>query len=134
VFIFDTDIYTNVMRKIPSKKLMDRLKKVPRKDQFTTSITIGEVFYGIMKSSNILRLLKLFEIVLLPRAIILPFDFLAGKKYGELRSLLEKQGTPLEHVDLQIASIALSRNMTLITGNIRHFQRVPDLKVENWLQ
>jgi predicted nucleic acid-binding protein len=48
VFIFDTDIYTNVMKKIPSKKLIARLKKVPRKDQFTTAITIGEVFYGIM--------------------------------------------------------------------------------------
>jgi len=134
VFIFDTDIYTNVMKKIPSKKLIDRLKKVPRKDQFTTAITIGEVFYGIMKSSNMLRLLKLFEAILLPRVTILPFDFLAGKKYGEIRSLLEKQGTPLEHADLQIASIALSRNMTLITGNIRHFKRVPNLKIENWLQ
>ncbi len=56
------------------------------------------------------------------------------KKYGEIRSLLEKQGTPLEHADLQIASIALYRNMTLITGNIRHFKRVPNLKIENWLQ
>lgn len=133
MFIFDTDIYTNVIRKIPSKKLIDRLKEVPRRDQFTTAITIGEVFYGITKSSNRLRLLKLFETVLLPRATILPFDFLAAKKYGEIRGLLEKQGTPLEHADLQIAAIALSRNMTLITGNIRHFKRVPNLKVEKWL-
>lgn len=133
MFIFDTDIYTNVMKKIPSTKLLDRLKEVPRRDQFTTTITIGEVFYGIMKSSNTLRLLKLFETVLLPRCTILPFDFLAGKKYGEIRCLLEKQETPLEHADLQIASIALSRNMTLITGNIRHFKRVSGLKIENWL-
>ena len=133
MFIFDTDIYTNVIRKTPSKKLIDRLKEVPRRDQFTTAITIGEVFYGITKSSNRLRLLKLFETVLLPRATILPFDFLAAKKYGEIRSFLEKQGTPLEHADLQIAAIALSRNMTLITGNIRHFKRVSNLKVEKWL-
>ncbi len=133
MFIFDTDIYTNVIRKTPSKNLIDRLKEVPRRDQFTTAITIGEAFYGITKSSNRLRLLKLFESVLLPRATILPFDFLAAKKYGEIRSFLEKQGTPLEHADLQIAAIALSRNMTLITGNIRHFKRVPNLKVEKWL-
>jgi len=97
MFIFDTDIYTNVMKKIPSTKLLDRLKELPRRDQFTTAITIGEVFYGIMKSSNTLRLLKLFETVLLPRCTILPFDFLAGKKYGEIRSLLEKQGTKIEN-------------------------------------
>jgi len=133
MFIFDTDIYTNVIRKIPSETLINRLKKVPRRDQFTTTITIGEVYYGIMKVSNKTRLLKLFEDVLLPRATILSFDFSAAKKYGEIRSFLEKQGTPLSHADLQIASIALSMNMALITGNLKHFQRVPGLAVENWL-
>jgi predicted nucleic acid-binding protein len=121
------------MRKIPSEKLLNRLKKLPRRDQFTTTITIGEVYYGLMKASNRTRLLKLFEDVLLPRATILPFDFSAAKKYGDIRSFLEKQGTPLAHADLQIASIALSMNMTLITGNLKHFQRVPQLTVENWL-
>ena len=130
MFIFDTDIYTNVIRKISSEKLLNRLSKVPRRDQFTTTITIAEVYYGLMKAS---RLFKLFESVLLPRATILPFDFSAAKKYGEIRSFLEKQGTPLAHADLQIASITLSMNMTLITGNLKHFQRVPKLAVENWL-
>jgi len=133
VFIFDTDVYTNVLRKNPSEKLLNRLKKVPRRDQFTTAITIAEAYYGLMKSSNMTRLLKHFETVLLPRATILPFDFSAAKKYGEIRSFLEKQGAPLAHPDLQIASIALSMNMTLITGNLKHFQRVPQLSVENWL-
>jgi len=133
VFIFDTDIYTNVMRKIPSEKLLIRLKKLPRRDQFTTTITIGEVYYGIMKASNKTRLLKIFEKVLLPRVTILPFDFSAAKKYGDIRSFLEKQGKPLAHADLQIASIALSMKMTIITGNIKHFQRVPKLDLENWL-
>ena len=133
MFIFDTDIYTNVIRKIPSETLINRLKKVPRRDQFTTTITIGEVYYGIMKVSDKTKLLKLFEDVLLPRATILSFDFSAAKKYGEIRRLLEKQWTPLAHADLQIASIALSMNMTLITGNLKHFQRVPGLAVENWL-
>lgn len=133
MFIFDTDIYANVMRKIPSEKLLNRLKKVARRNQFTTTITIAEVYCGLMKASNKARLLELFESVVLPRASILPFDFSAAKKYGAIRSFLEKQGTPLAHADLQIASIALSTNMTLITGNLKHFQRVPQLKVENWL-
>ena len=133
MFIFDTDIYTNVIRKIPSEKLLNRLRKIPRRDQFTTTITIAEVYYGLMKASNRKRLLELFESVLLPRATILTFDFSAAKKYGEIRSLLEKEGTPLAHADLQIASIALTMGMTLITGNLKHFQRVPQLAVENWL-
>ncbi len=133
MYIFDTDIYTNVMRKVPSEKLLDRLKKVPRRDQFTTTITIAEVYYGLMKASNKTRLLKLFESILIPRATILPFTYLSANKYGEIRSFLEKQGTPLAHADLQIASIVLSMDMTLITGNLKHFQRVPQLTVENWL-
>ncbi len=133
MFIFDTDIYTNVMRNTPSEKLLNRLKRLPRRDQFTTTITIAEVYYGIMKASNRARLHRVFEDVLLPRATILPFDFSAAKKYGDIRSVLEKQGAPLAHADLQIASIALSVNMTLITGNLKHFQRVPQLIVENWL-
>jgi predicted nucleic acid-binding protein len=90
VFIFDTDIYTNVLRRIPSEKLLNRLKKVPRRDQFTTTITIAEVYYGLMKVSNRKKLLKLFESELLPRATVLPFAFLAAKKYGQIRSYLEK--------------------------------------------
>jgi len=133
MYIFDTDIYTNVMKKVPSEKLLNRLKKLPRRDQFTTTITIGEVYYGIMKASNRARLLKIFENVLLPRATILPFGFSAAKKYGAIRSFLEKQGTLLAHADLQIASIALSMKMTIITGNLKHFQRIPQLTAENWL-
>ena len=133
MFIFDTDIYTNVMKKIPSEALLNRLKKVSRRDQFTTTITIAEVYYGLMKASNRTKLFTLFESVVLPRTSILPFDFSAAKKYGEIRSFLERQGTPLSHADLQIASIALSMNMTLITGNMKHFQRIPQLIVENWL-
>jgi tRNA(fMet)-specific endonuclease VapC len=133
VFIFDTDTYTNVMRKIPSEPLLKRLKEIPRRDQFTTTITIGEIYYGVMKAANRKRLLKLFETVLLPRVTILSFDFSAAKKYGKIRSFLEQKGTPLAHADLQIASIALSMNMTLVTGNVKHFQRVPNLTVENWL-
>lgn len=87
----------------------------------------------MMRASNRTRLLALFEDVLLPRATILTFDFSAAKKYGEIRSFLESQGTPLAHADLQIAAVALSMNMTLITGNLKHFQRVPELAVENWL-
>ena len=131
MFIFDTDIYTNVIE-IPLRNIVKSFEKI-RRDQFTTTINIGEVYYGLMKASNRTSLLKLFEAALLPRATILPFDFPAAKKYGEIRSFLEKRGTPLAHADLQIASIALSMNMTLITGNLKHFQRVPKLNAENWL-
>ena len=63
----------------------------------------------------------------------MPFDREAAEVYGPLRAELERQGRPLAAPDLQIAAIALSRDLTLITGNVRHFGRVPGLRVENWL-
>jgi tRNA(fMet)-specific endonuclease VapC len=51
-----------------------------------------------------------------------------------IRARLESEGRRLDEPDLRIASIALSRRLTLVTGNVRHFARVADLLVENWLE
>jgi tRNA(fMet)-specific endonuclease VapC len=64
---------------------------------------------------------------------VLPFDRRAAETYGPLRARLEREGKRLGEPDLCIASIALSRGLTLVTGNVRHFSRVSDLNVENWL-
>jgi len=53
--------------------------------------------------------------------------------YGRLRADLERRGVPLNDTDLMIASIALRHDLTLVTGNPRHFSRLPGLKLENWL-
>ena len=53
---------------------------------------------------------------------------------GEIRSALEKRGMPLSDTDLMIASTALANDLVLITGNERHFTRINDLQVENWLK
>ncbi|MDP9373953.1 MAG: type II toxin-antitoxin system VapC family toxin, partial [Chloroflexota bacterium] len=54
-------------------------------------------------------------------------------RYGTLRAELEAAGTPLAEPDLRIASIALTHDLTLVTGNLRHFGRISGLAVENWL-
>jgi prevent-host-death family protein len=64
---------------------------------------------------------------------VLPFDESAAVVYGRLRAHLEAEGERLDEPDLRIASIALSRELTLVTGNVRHFARVPGLDVEDWL-
>ena len=64
---------------------------------------------------------------------VLPFDPRAAEAYGRLRAELEREGRRLGEPDLRIASIALSRGVTLVTGNVRHFARVPGLVVEDWL-
>lgn len=64
---------------------------------------------------------------------ILPFDRASREIYGSLRADLERSGTPLAEPDLRIAAIALTNNLTVVTGNVRHFSRVCELRVESWI-
>ena len=64
----------------------------------------------------------------------LDYDQAAARKYGELRAHLDKQGTPIGPLDQQIAAHALSLGLTLVTNNLREFERVPGLMVENWVE
>lgn len=64
---------------------------------------------------------------------ILPFGAAAASEYGEIRSYLQDRGTPIGPLDMLIAAHARSEDMILVTNNVREFERVPDLAVENWI-
>lgn len=134
MYLFDTDTLSNLMRPSPSGKLLKRMRLVSVGNQFTSSITLGELLYGARKNqSQTQKYLSQIEQLVIRKLPILPFDSCAASLYAEVRSELERQGSRLEEPDLRIAAIALVRNLTIVTGNIRHFQRVPNLAVENWL-
>jgi len=132
VYCFDTDVLSATIRREPSLPLVRRLAQVPATDQFTTAITMGELLYGAARRDS-RRLDEQVRALLRGALTILPFDEAAAAIYGPLRAELESGGEPLAEPDLRIASIALSRDLTMVTGNTRHFARVPNLPVENWL-
>ncbi len=134
MYVLDTDTLSNLMKRSTSPTLVAKLATVPVEAQFTTSITLGELLYGAYRrSEHSSVLLARIETVLTANLPILPFDAAAARLYGPLRADLERMGTPLAEADLRIAAITLAENLTLITGNIRHFQRVPGLRIENWI-
>lgn len=132
MYCFDTDVLSATIRREPSLPLIRRLAQVPPTDQFTTAITMGELLYGAARRDS-KRLNEQVRELLRGALTILPFDETAAAVYGPLRASLESDGQPLAEPDLRIASIALSRDLVVVTGNIRHFARIPDLTVENWL-
>jgi len=134
MYLLDTDILSNLMKRAPASTLVARLARVPPEDQFTSSVTLGELLYGANRSSRTAALLKRIEETLLPELPILPFDTAAAHHYGELRAELERRGTLVGDADTRVASIALSRGLTVVTGNERHFEQVPGLAIENWLK
>jgi tRNA(fMet)-specific endonuclease VapC len=97
-----------------------------------SSITLSELEYGVKKSSaearNQASLLAFSTLV-----DIMPFDNLAAHYYGEIRTALEKKGTPIGSLDMLIAAHAKSLGLTLVTNNTKEFTRVEGLALEDWL-
>ncbi|MBI4286593.1 MAG: PIN domain-containing protein [Chloroflexi bacterium] len=134
MYLLDTDILSNLMRRTPSISLIARLASVPPEEQSTSAITLSELFYGAYRLAASSRmLLERLEKILLPNLAVVPFDTAAALKYGEIRAGLERHGILIGDADMRIAAIALARGLTVITGNIHHFRKVPGLLVENWL-
>jgi tRNA(fMet)-specific endonuclease VapC len=132
VYCFDTDTLSAVIRRDPSLHLIRRLAQVPPSEQATTTINLGELLYGAAKRGSE-RLTRRVREVVSSAISILPFDEEAAEVYGPLRASLERGGRRLDEPDLRIASIALARELIVVTANVRHFARVPGLEVENWL-
>jgi tRNA(fMet)-specific endonuclease VapC len=133
-YLFDTDILSILLRRSPSPSLVRRLALTPVEDQATTSITIGELYYGARRMADGGEaLVGRIESTLLRNVAVLSFDASAARHYGDVRVELERAGTPIGDADMRIAAIARARGLTVVTANMRHFQRVADLPVENWL-
>ncbi len=135
MYLLDTDILSNLMKRSPSTILIAKLASIPVNQQLTSSITLGELVYGARRlPARTEVLMERLETTLLPNLPVLPFDATAARHYGEVRAELERRGIPLGDADLRIAAIALTHSLIVVTGNVRHFQRVPGLVVENWLE
>ena len=132
MYLFDTDILSQVLKRAPSPTLLTRVAAVPAEQQFTSAITVGEMVYGAYRSDRPDYFLRQLEERLWPNIRILPFNRAAAETYGRLRAQLEEAGTPLAEPDLRIAAIALTHDFTMVTGNVRHFSRVPGLRIETW--
>jgi tRNA(fMet)-specific endonuclease VapC len=133
MYLFDTDIITNVLKPKPSIRLIERLKHIPEDEQYISTITISEIVYGAIKSGRPQYHLKNLEEILLPAVNIVDFDAKAAYICGKLRAELEQRGQPLSLADLEIAAIAIAGDFILVTGNTKHFDRIDDLNSENWL-
>lgn len=134
MYLIDTDTISNLLRKGPFPGLLRKLAGLPAEQQFVSTITVGELIYGAYRSTRPDYFLEKLDQLVWPNVQILSFDEAAARVYGRLRARLERKGILVSEPDLRIAAIGLSRQLTLVTGNIRHFSRIPDLRIENWLQ
>ncbi len=131
MYMLDTNICIYVLKN-HSDELRHKFKAI--KDICISSITYGELCFGIENGNSNLkeerwRQLEIFT----QRLLIDPLDENAGKHYGSIRAQLKKDGTPIGNNDLLIAAHARSIDAVLVTNNVREFNRVPNLVIENWI-
>ena len=130
-FLLDTNIIIFIRRNRPPT-VLERFKKLAAGEAAISVITYGELRYGAEKS--VFRqgaAEKLTELVsLIP---VLPMPDGAAQAYGAIRADLERRGEIIGGNDLWIAAHAIAEQLTLVTNNVREFQRIPSLTIENWI-
>ena len=131
-YLLDTNICIYLIKKHPPG-VFKRFQQIQLKQLHIPTITVFELYYGIEKNNSQQRNLSALENFIAPLTIV-NFNIDAAIQAAKIRATLQKQGTIIGAYDIQIAAIALSLNMVLLTNNVSEFERVNDLKLENWVE
>jgi tRNA(fMet)-specific endonuclease VapC len=129
-YMLDTDTCSYIMRRSP-ESVVRRLAEVPVSDVCISVITKSELLYGVELSPE-RRQDQAALSAFLAYVEVLDFPDDASAHYAKIRAELKRRGAMIGANDLFIAAHARSRGLTLITNNIREFNRVRGLSVENW--
>jgi tRNA(fMet)-specific endonuclease VapC len=132
VYLLDTDTCSYAVKQY-SEVLVERLRKAPLSSCALSVITYAEIHFGMedrRMSSQRRAVIKAF----LATVAVLDWTPKIALVYAPLRSKLKSLGTPLEDHDTMIAAHALALDATLVTNNTRHFSRIANLRMENWLE
>jgi tRNA(fMet)-specific endonuclease VapC len=130
-FLLDTNICIYIIKHKP-QSVIQRFRQHKPTDIGISTITVYELMYGAYKSQHVEKNLHALSSFLKPLELI-DFTLDDAQVCGLIRSELEKKGNMIGPLDVQIASQAVSRELILITNNVNEFDRVPDLKLENWV-
>ena len=129
-YLLDTNIVIYVMKRRPIEVLETFNQNASR--MAISAITMSELHHGAEKSVRVTQNLEVIE-EFASRLEILPYTEKASQHYGSIRSVLEKSGQVINVNDLHIAAHARSEGLVLVTNNVREFERIPALAVENWV-
>lgn len=129
-YMLDTNMVIYTIKNKPSNV---RIAFNKHSDQMCiSSVTYMELVYGAEKSSKPEQSIKIVE-GFIARLDVLPFDELAAIHCGQIRAELAAKGTPIGPYDQMIAGHARSRGLIVVTNNVKEFERVNGLRLENWI-
>jgi tRNA(fMet)-specific endonuclease VapC len=128
-YLLDTDVCIELIKH--NERVLDKVESVGVDHCFVTEITIAELFYGAAKSehpehfNDVDYILKSFDLMpLLPSL----------RLYGENKTILENLGQMIGEFDLLIGSCAVFNDLVMVTSNLKHFDHIPNIVLEDWAQ
>jgi len=129
--MLDTDICIYIIKRIKQPTYVFSLKQ--REGLSISSVTLAELAYGVEASDYYDKNLSALQ-HFLSTVSILPFHDDAAMVYGNIHALLKRKGRTIGPLDMLIAAHAKSEGLILVTNNVREFNRVEGLKIENWTE
>lgn len=132
LYLLDTDTCSYAIRG-DSEGLDAQLAKQKPDALAISAVTRAELMFGLEKRGNPRALVRVVH-GFLDHITVMPWDTVAADHFARLRAALERGGTPIGLMDTMIAGHALALKATLVTNNLRHFQLVAALKIENWAE
>ena len=132
MFLLDTNIVSELVKKAANLKVTARLSNEPPASLLISSVTIFELRYGAARSDKPASLWARIQREIINRFQVLPVDANDALAAADIMSALAGSGYNLALQDVLLAGVATNRGMTFVTRNVRHFDRILNLRVENW--
>lgn len=132
-WLLDTNIISEAIKPIPDSNVINNLTLYSYQIAIAAPVWY-ELNYGLLRLPDGKRkdMVKKYLENVVSTLTILPYDDVAAKCHAELRSIAQAKGQIIPFVDGQIAAIAISHNLTLVTRNLQDYRMIEDLKISNW--
>ena len=134
-YLLDTNILIDFLKEVPS--VVEKILQVGTHHCCISVISLHELYYGAQLAKE--KKEEYFSQEL--EKINTLLDYFAvlnlnthGKEYAHIKYVLRKKGKPVDEFDMLIAAHAVREGLTVVTDNLKHFENMPDVKVENWME
>lgn len=131
-YLLDTNVLSELVRKQPAPGVLHRIGELSLERVMTSCICAMELRYGAARHPDGERLWDRIQKDVLARVRVLPLTEADALRAGVLLAGLADRGTPIGIEDVLIAATALGNDLVVVTRNVKHYRRVPDLRVEAW--
>lgn len=129
-YLLDTNICIFYLK--GKYNLVEKIEEIGRHNCYISEITVAELLYGASCSNNKSAVLNEVKSFIALFRILSIYNILPT--FADIKACLRQQGMPIENFDLLIGATAVHYNLVMVTENVKHLQRLPHIKLENWIK